>query len=140
MQLLARYLDIGRSSRSFGRARGDGRVKLQGALVSVCEALAAFDKDHGGWFKTPVDVGLYPTYAELVPASSRMDLATLRMRVDAQYYSSALDFAADVRLIHAASLAFNGAEVRASRILKMRTLWTFEYSRVMGQSHSLIFL
>ena len=44
---LHEWLEIGRSNKTFDRARGDGRVKLNSALAAMNEALSAFDRRHG---------------------------------------------------------------------------------------------
>jgi hypothetical protein len=111
---LHEWLEVGRSNRTFGRARGDGRVKLNSALTAIHEALSAFDRRHGSMFKLLVDPAQAPGYYQLV--QQPMDLATIRARLDNAYYCKADDYLRDVRLIETASSTYNGSDASLTRL------------------------
>ena len=87
-------------------------------------------------FNKPVPLDLFPDYAAVVPARQRMDLGTVRQKLDGSGYSGLAALLADVNKVWAACLKFNSGPADAgTRDLcnevktEFERLWALEFEQ-----------
>jgi hypothetical protein len=87
-------------------------------------------------FNKPVPLDLFPDYASVVPARQRMDLGTIRAKLDSSAYCGVAALLADVRKVWAACLKYNSGPADAgTRDLceevksEFERLWTLEFKQ-----------
>lgn len=108
------------SGAEFNNSKGRG--KLTPALKACNDILKEmFSKKHAGYawpFYKPVDTEMLDLHDYLEVIKTPMDLGTMKTKMESRAYSSATEFAADMRLIFTNCLKYNPPEHEVVQMAK----------------------